>query len=227
MSDTEHSRPSEPIARTDGGHRFTVLSESDVYVGKIFAVRSDEVAMPGGGRSRRDVVEHSGAVAVLALDEHGHVVLIHQYRYPLGRRLWELPAGLLDVEGEDPLHTARRELAEETGLVAESWSVLVDVAASPGFTDHSERVYLARGLSEVNRPDPVADEEADLVVERVELARAVDMAMAGEIVNATAVSGLLAAEAVLAGRVRSRDAHTPWPDRPRAFVARRGQDPRR
>ncbi|NHD15462.1 MULTISPECIES: NUDIX domain-containing protein [Actinopolyspora] len=216
-----NSGPAEgPISRTNGRHPFTTLSTSDVYVGNILALRSDEVAMPGGGRSRREVVEHPGAVAVVALDEWDRVVLVHQYRYPLGRRLWELPAGLLDVRGESPRNTAQRELAEEVGLAARDWSVLVDVAASPGFTDQAERVYLARGLSEVARPEPVADEEADLVVDRVPLDRAVESVFAGEIVNAPAVSGLLAARAVRDGHVRPRSGDAEWTDRPTRFAAR-------
>ncbi|MGJ7906329.1 NUDIX domain-containing protein [Actinopolyspora sp. H202] len=213
-------QPGTPITRTNGRHSFTTLSTSDVYVGNILALRADEVAMPGGGRSRREVVEHSGAVAVVALDEHERVVLVHQYRYPLDRRLWELPAGLLDTPGESPLHTARRELAEEAGIAAEEWSVLVDVAASPGFTDQSERVYLARGLSEVALPEAAADEEADLVVRRVELDRAVEMVFTGEIVNAPAVSGLLAAQAVSRGHAVPRHAEAEWVDRPVRFPAR-------
>ena len=98
------------VARTNGGHEFETLNSTDVYVGNILALRADEVSMPGGARARREVVEHLGAVAVVALDEDDRVVLIHQYRYPLGRRLWELPAGLLDVAGEDPVRTAQREL---------------------------------------------------------------------------------------------------------------------
>ncbi|SDP93659.1 ADP-ribose pyrophosphatase [Actinopolyspora xinjiangensis] len=213
-------QPDAPVTRTNGRHEFTTVSSSDVYVGGILALRADEVAMPGGGRSRREVVEHQGAVAVVALDERERVVLIHQYRYPLDRRLWELPAGLLDVAGESPLNTARRELAEEVGLAAEEWSVLVDVAASPGFTDQAERVYLARGLSEVGLPEPVGDEEADLVVRRFELDRAVEMVFAGEIVNAPAVSGLLAARAVLRGEARPREPEAEWGDRPTRFAAR-------
>lgn len=210
------------VARTNGGHEFEQLSSSDVYVGNILALRADEVSMPGGRRARREVVEHPGAVAVVALDDGDRVVLIHQYRYPLGRRLWELPAGLLDVAGEDPLRTAQRELVEEVGLQARDWSLLVDVASSPGFTDQGERVFLARGLSEVDRPEPVGDEEADLVIRRFPLEEAVRMVFAGEIVNAPAVSGLLAARAVRDGRAHERSADAPWPDRPRSFPARRG-----
>lgn len=208
------------VRRTDGAHEFSAVSSSDIYVGKILALRADEVLMPGGVRARREVVEHLGAVAVVALDADDRVVLIHQYRYPLDQRLWELPAGLLDVVGEDPVRTAQRELAEEAGLAAEHWSVLVDIASSPGFTDESERVFLARSLSSVNRPEAVGDEEADLVVHRIPLAEAVRMVFAGDIVNAPAVAGLLAAQAVLEGRGQERPPHAQWRDRPRHFAAR-------
>ncbi|MCI2422822.1 NUDIX hydrolase [Saccharopolyspora sp. K220] len=208
------------VARTNGEHEFTTLASADVYVGKILALRADEVGMPGGGQARREVVEHLGAVAVVALDEHEEVVLIHQYRYPIGRRLWELPAGLLDVAGEDPVRTAQRELAEEAGIAARDWSVLVDVATSPGFTDESVRVFLGTGLSDVDRPAAVGDEEADLVIRRFPLAEAVRMALAGEIVNGPAVAGLLAAQAIRDGRARPRPADAEWRDRPRRFAAR-------
>lgn len=211
---------SDGVARTNGEHEFERLASTDIHVGKILALRADEVSMPGGQRARREVVEHPGAVAVVALDEQDRVVLIHQYRYPLGRRLWELPAGLLDVAGEPPLSTARRELAEEVGLAAEQWSLLVDVASSPGFTDQGERVFLARSLSQVDRPSAAGDEEADLVIRRVPLDEAVRMVFRGEVVNAPAVSGLLAAQAVLAGRAQDRPADAEWPDRPRSFAER-------
>jgi 8-oxo-dGDP phosphatase len=221
VSTSEDMKPSgHGVSRTNGGHEFTTVASTDVYVGKILALRADEVSMPGGGQARREVVEHPGAVAVVALDEYDQVVLIHQYRYPLGRRLWELPAGLLDVAGEDPLRTAQRELAEEVGLAAEQWSVLVDVASSPGFTDQSERVYLAHTLSDVDRPRAVGDEEADLVIRRVPLSEAVGKVFTGEIVNAPAVSGLLAAQAVREGRAQARPPLAEWRDRPRHFAAR-------
>lgn len=209
------------VRRTNGDHEFTTASSTDVYVGNILALRADEVVMPGGAHARREVVEHLGAVAVVAVDERSQVVLIHQYRYPLGRRLWELPAGLLDVPGEDALHTAQRELAEEAGLAAAQWSVLVDVASSPGFTDECLRIYLARGLSDVDRGEAFGDEEADLVIHRWPLAEAVGMVFSGEIVNAPAVSGLLAAREVLEGRAEARRTDAEWPDRPSRFAARR------
>ncbi|MEV4648380.1 NUDIX hydrolase [Saccharopolyspora sp. NPDC049357] len=208
------------VARTNGEHEFTTLASEDVYVGRILALRADEVGMPGGGHARREVVEHYGAVAIAAIDEQDRVVLVHQYRYPVGRRLWELPAGLLDVAGEPPVRTAQRELAEEAGLAAEDWSVLVDVATSPGFTDEVVRVFLATGLSEATRPDAVGDEEADLVIERFPLAEAVRMAFAGEIVNGPAVAGLLAAKAARDGVAQTRPADAEWIDRPLRFAAR-------
>ncbi|WP_372448885.1 NUDIX domain-containing protein [Saccharopolyspora endophytica] len=208
------------VARTNGEHEFTTLASEDVYVGRILALRADEVGMPGGGHARREVVEHYGAVAIAAVDEQDRVVLVHQYRYPIGRRLWELPAGLLDVAGEPPVRTAQRELAEEAGLAAEDWSVLVDVATSPGFTDEVVRVFLATGLSEVTRPDAVGDEEADLIIERFPLAEAIRMAFAGEIVNGPAVAGLLAAQAARSGVAQTRPADAEWVDRPRRFAAR-------
>ncbi len=202
-----------------GAHEFTVSNTRTEYTGAILALRVDEVQMPGGGSGTREVVEHHGAVAVVTMDEHDQVVLIHQYRHPLGHRLWELPAGILDVADEEPLSAAQRELAEEVGLAAEQWSVLVDVAASPGFTDECVRVYLAQGLSDVARPTG-EHEEADLVVQRVAVDDAVAQVLSGEIVNASTVGGLLALAAVRAGGAAPRGAAAPWPDRPTAFSAR-------
>jgi 8-oxo-dGDP phosphatase len=147
--------------------------------------------------------------------------MIHQYRHPLARRLWELPAGLLDSPQESPVEAAQRELAEEVGLAAAEWSLLVDVSASPGFTDESVRVFLARGLSVVDRGAIEDSEEADLRVRRFPLADAVRMVLAGEIVNASSAAGLLAAHTVLVGNVPPRPVDAPWPDRPHRFASRR------
>ncbi len=201
-------------------HAFETSASETVYVGKIFALRADEVVMPGGGTARREVVEHYGAVAVVALDDDGKLVLVYQYRHAVGRRLWELPAGLLDIGGEPPHLTAARELQEETGLAAADWKVLVDLVATPGFCDESVRVYLATGVSEVEKPE-AHHEEADMIVRRVPLTEAVRMVFAGEIVNATAVGGILAAHMVDdVETLRSVD--SPWTDRPTAFARRNG-----
>lgn len=202
-----------------GRHEFTVQSTKDVYVGKIIALRVDEVTMPGGSHARREVVEHHGAVSIVALDDDDQVTLIHQYRHPLGRRIWELPAGLIDHLGEDPLESAKRELVEEVGLAADHWSVLVDVAASPGFTDEVIRVFLATGLTPVDR-ELLGDEEADLVVRKVPLAEAVRMTLAGEIVNGASVSGILAAQVVRSSNATGRPTDAPWEDLPTRFPSR-------
>jgi ADP-ribose pyrophosphatase len=202
-----------------GEHDFETVDGETLYVGKIFALRADEVRMPGGGTARREVVEHYGAVAIVALDDERNVVLVHQYRHPVGRRLWELPAGLLDMGEEPPQDTAARELEEEAGLAAEQWRVLVDVISAPGFSDESVRVYLATGLTDVDRPE-AHDEEADLTVKRVPLDDAVQMVLAGEIVNSLAVAGILAAHAMGAPEtLRTVDA--PWADRSSRFRARK------
>ena len=204
-----------------GDHDFQTVSSETVYSGTILALRTDQVLMPGGGTAEREIVEHYGAVAVAAVDDDGQLAMIYQYRHALGRRLWELPAGLLDEPGEDPAEAAARELLEETGLVAEQWRLLIDIALSPGFCDEAVRVFLARGLRDVGRP-PASHEEADLSVHWVSLPNAVDRVLAGEIANATAVSGVLAAYAAIVDGKPTRGADAPWPDRPRAFAARKG-----
>ncbi len=201
-------------------HDFPVLSTKDIYTGRVMALRTDEVVMPGGRVAAREILEHPGAVAIVALDPDDRLMMIHQYRHPVHRRLWELPAGLLDFAGEDPVDAARRELAEEAGLAATDWSVLIDVVPSPGFSDESVRVYLARGLTEVGRPEPGDDEEADLSTRWVTLSVAVRMVLAGTIVNGVTVAAVLAANTVAGAGATGRPADAPWPDRPTRFRSR-------
>jgi 8-oxo-dGDP phosphatase len=210
------------VTAAPGRHDFPVESSEDAYDGKVMALRTDRVVMPGGRVAVREVVEHSGAVAIAALNADDRVMMIHQYRHAVRRRLWELPAGLLDTAGEDPLATAERELTEEAGLTATEWAVLLDIVPSPGFSDESVRVYLARGLTDVGRPQLGDDEEADMSLRWLALADAVRMVFSGEIVNATTTAGLLAAHALVSGAgVELRPADAPWPDRPMRFAQRR------
>lgn len=203
-------------------HDFETVSSETVYQGNILALRADHVKMPGGGTAKREVVEHYGAVAIAAVDDRRRVAMIYQYRHPLGRRLWELPAGLLDTGHEDSITTAKRELQEEAGLAASEWRLLADTASSPGFSDESVRIYLARGLSHVDRPDP-EHEEADLSLHWFPLAQAADMVLAGDIVNSTAAAGVLAAYAAVINGKPTRPADAPWPYRPTAFARRQGR----
>lgn len=192
------------------GHDYRLLASESVFEGRVVSLRRDTVAMPGGGDSVREVVTHPGAVAVVALDDDGRVVLLRQYRHPVGQYLWELPAGLRDADGEPPLETAKRELAEEVQLAAERWSLLTTTYSTPGFCDELVLVYLAEGLTDAPRPDgfTVEHEELDMTVERVPLADAVQRVFDGGIRNASAVIGLLAAaQARIAGpRLRPVDA---------------------
>jgi ADP-ribose pyrophosphatase len=174
---------------------YEVRGTETVFEGHVITLVEDTVAMPGGGESVREVVHHPGAVAVVALDDDGAVVLLRQFRHPVGGYLWELPAGLRDADGEPPLETAKRELAEEVQLAAQRWSLLTTHFSSPGFCDEQVLVYLAEGLSDVDRPEgfTVEHEELDMEVQRVPLAEAVQRVFAGGIRNAAAVVGLLAA----------------------------------
>jgi 8-oxo-dGTP pyrophosphatase MutT (NUDIX family) len=195
---------------------FSVESSETVYKGRIMGLRVDEVRMPGGSTATRQVVEHPGAVVILALDDAGQVVLIRQYRHPVGEWLIELPAGLLDVPGEPPWETAARELVEEAGLRAGRWHALVDLRPSPGLSEEAVRVYLARDLTDVSEEDRHvgSEEETDLGVHRAPLDVAVAAVFTGAIQNSSTVAGLLAA-----AYARDRDwaplrpADVPWPAR--------------
>lgn len=171
--------------------------------------------MPDGSVANREVIAHPGAVGVVALDDADRVLMIRQYRPAIRSYLWELPAGLLDAPGEDARDAAARELAEEVGISARDWSVLVDVHSSPGMTNEMYRVYLARGLSD-KASDWVAgpDEESDLQEEWVQLSAAVARVLAGDITNGLAVAGILATSAWRAGSAEPRPVDASWLGRP-------------
>ena len=139
--------PGERVVLQDVAEQWPVVSSAENARGPIVSLRSDTVLMPDGEVIERQVVEHPGAVAVVALDEAGQVLMIRQYRHPTGRLLWEVPAGLRDVAGEPLPATAERELLEETGYRARDWRVLADFFPSPGITTERVRMFLARGLT--------------------------------------------------------------------------------
>jgi ADP-ribose pyrophosphatase len=191
-------------------HEYRLLGTETVYEGRVISLELATVAMPGGGDSVREIVRHPGAVAVVAVDDQDRVVLVRQYRHPFGLSLWELPAGLRDADGEPPLETAKRELAEEAQLSAARWSLLTTSYSSPGFCDEQVLIYLAEELSDADRPEGfvVEHEELDMTVERVPLDDAVQRVFDGDIRNASAVIGLLAAAQVRSANPRLRPVGT-------------------
>ncbi|WP_075736018.1 NUDIX domain-containing protein [Streptomyces acidiscabies] len=201
----------------DTPQEWEVRATDTPFVGKKTSVRTDDVVMPDGSVVRRDYQVHPGSVAVLALDDEDRVLLIKQYRHPVREKLWEIPAGLLDVPGENPLHAAQRELYEEAHVKAESWHVLTDVYTTPGGCDEAVRVFLAQGLSEAEgQRFEVEDEEADMEHARVPVAELVRGILAGELHNNCLVVGVLSLVAARAGDGLSalRPAEAAWPARP-------------
>jgi ADP-ribose pyrophosphatase len=181
--------------RGAGQHDYAVLHREVRFTGSMFSVVTDDVAMPGGTHAERDFMRHVGAVGVVALDADDRVVLVRQYRHPVGDFLWELPAGLVDIAGEPLAHAAARELAEEADLTAASWQLLADVHTTPGCSNEVIRLFLARELADVGAGERYhrEHEEAELTSRRLPLDDAIAMIFRGEITNAAAVVGLLAA----------------------------------
>ena len=170
-----------------------IISSDRVYKGWVWDVRSDRVKY-GEGEIVREYVAHTGAVAVLALDDDDRVLLIQQYRHPIRHRDWELPAGLLDVPGEEPLLAAQRELAEEADITADHWEHLVSSWTTPGGNDEMIHIYLATGISAAEAAHAREAEEADIRVEWMPLSEAADAVLAGRMHNGILSIGVLAAE---------------------------------
>lgn len=195
-------------------HDFVVQATYERFHGRVMDVVSDDVVMPGGRVATRDYVRHPGAVAVLALDESDRVLMIWQYRHPIHRRLWELPAGLRDVADERPELAAARELAEEGYVQAKTWHTLADTYSSPGMCDEGIRTYLARDLTPVpdaERYQPDGDEEVDMERHWVPLQEAVARVLRGEVTNGPCQVGLLAAARSQAdGWTSLRAPDLPW-----------------
>ena len=197
-------------------HEYAVKASERVFTGGVIAVERDLVTMPEGGEAYRDSVRHPGAVGVIAYDAHDRILLLLQYRHPVARRLWELPAGLLDVADEPASAAAKRELAEEANLSARQWDTLVDTYTSPGMTDEAIRLYLARGIEEspataIRAPT----RKRSCSWNGTPLDEAVFRVMQGDITNAMAVVGILAT-----ARARDRQfqglraVDAAWPARP-------------
>jgi 8-oxo-dGTP pyrophosphatase MutT (NUDIX family) len=209
-------------------HEYEVIASRRVFEGRVAVMRSDQVAMPGGVSSQRDVVELPGAVGIVALDENDRVLLVRQYRHPVRRRLWEIPAGLLDSPRETAVDAAERELFEEGHVRAAQWFTLVDTLTSPGMSDETVRVFLARDLTQVPALDRHVGvhEEAEMEMAWVPLDDAVGRCLSGGLENGITVAGLLAARVVLTqGLVGLRAAGAPWRARKAQGQGHSGNDP--
>ncbi|HZL74617.1 MAG TPA: NUDIX hydrolase [Propionibacteriaceae bacterium] len=204
-----------PDELVDAPLAWPVESSAVLARGAITRYMQDQVRMPDGNLITREYLEHPGAVGVIALDDHDRVALVRQYRHPVRHRLIEPPAGLLDVGGEDYLPAVQRELAEEAGLAASSWAVLVDLFTTPGILGESLRIYLARDLEAVDGPDGYVreGEEAHMDVVWASLDDLVVAVLAGRLHNPTTVSGVLAAWTARQrdGFVSLRPAAAAWP----------------
>ena len=187
----------------DVGQQWEVEGDPSYLRGVLVTLRTDRVQMPGGELVKRDVIEHPGAVAIVALDRDGQVLLIRHYRHPARHLLWEIPAGLRDVAGEDPRATAERELLEEAGYRASDWQDLADFFTSPGILTERVRVFLARGLTFVPESErgghAPEHEEAHLLVRWVPLHQAIHLFLAGDLHNGVTAVGILSAYAVQQG----------------------------
>ena len=194
-----------------------VLDRQVKATGRVQDFVEDRVLTPSGEQIVRQWVEHPGAVAVMAMDDQGRLAVVHQYRHPVGYRLVEPPAGILDHAGESGVSAARRELAEEARLAASDWRTLVDIFPSPGGLQESIRIFLARDLSPTERPDGfvVDGEEADMCLYWLPLEHLVELIYRGEVQSPTMVAGTLAlALAVEQGRLdQLRPADADWPAR--------------
>jgi 8-oxo-dGDP phosphatase len=197
----------------DEPEHWPVASSQEVLRSRLVAVRIDQVRTPEDHLAERDVVLHPGAVAVLALDDADRILMIRQYRHPVGRLLWEIPAGLRDVAGEESWVTAPRELMEEAGYRARDWRVLADYYSSPGYSTERLRIFLARDLEPVppaERHFVPRDEEAHLLLGWLPLDEAVAKVFAGELHNGPAVVGIMAGYAARSeGYDRLRPADSP------------------
>lgn len=186
-----------------------VLESEVTYRGRVWAIIKDTF-MLGGQTITRDYLQHMGAVAVVAVDDEDRVLTITQYRHPVGARMVEIPAGLLDDFDEDPAEAAARELLEESGYVANSYEVLIDICTTPGSSSETLRIYLAKGLTRQDWDASVLHaEEQEISVEWVALDDALEAILKGHWQSPTCVSGILAYAASTGRSLRKPDAE--WP----------------
>lgn len=187
-----------PVLADVAAHRDVVRS-TQRFDGRVWDVRTDVVDLGGGEQVERDVVVHPGAVGIIAVDDNQQVLLVQQYRHPVSALLWEPPAGLLDMPGEDPLAAAQRELFEEAGYRASRWSVLLDVFMSPGGSSESVRLFMAQDLTPVAEAERFLGEaeERTMITRWIPLAEARAGLFSGDLHSPLCVMGILAVTRVL------------------------------
>lgn len=191
-----------------------VLDSEVVYRGNVWNIVKDRFRL-GDDEISREYMAHTGAVAILALDERDRVLVIKQYRHPIRMRDWELPAGLLDIDGESPLLAARRELAEEADLVAETWDLLGEFSTSAGGSNEVVRIFLARGVSAATEVFARTEEEAGIEVRWVPLDDIIDGVLSRDLQNSILMVGALMASAGRASGWRNLGpADVSWPRHP-------------
>jgi ADP-ribose pyrophosphatase len=186
---SQRSKPSSTKSNSAKSPKARVVSSKVAYDGPVFQVTTDIVDEPGGVRTRRDVIRHSGSIVVLAVDDSAsepRILLEHQYRHAAQSMMWELPAGRIE-EGELALAAARRELLEETGFTARRWKRILHFYVSPGFLDETMTIYLARGLT-AGQAQPEADEK--IAIRFFPLSFAKKMALNGGIRDAKTMCGI-------------------------------------
>ncbi|MGQ0617476.1 MAG: NUDIX domain-containing protein [Acidimicrobiia bacterium] len=171
---------------------FARLTERALFEGRVFSLVAAAFRAPDGERFDRDLIRHPGAVAVVAVDDEGRAVLVRQYRPALDAVLLEIPAGIRDQEGEEPVATAQRELGEEVGLRAGRLELMTSFVTSPGCSDERCDIYLGRDLTEVPAA-PVGAEERAMTVERVPLDDVVALVASGELTDSKTIIGLFLA----------------------------------
>jgi len=175
---------------------FKILKSEKRYTGKVFNLVIDEIEYPSGNRALREVAEHPGGSVVVPIVGDGNLVVVRQFRYPMKKHLYELPAGKLDA-GEDPAACAARELEEETGYIPGSLKKVTAIYTSPGFCSELLHIYLATELKRSSRGQKLEEGELDLTVQVIPLKRAVEMIEKGEIVDSKTICGILLAERML------------------------------
>ncbi|WP_297568706.1 NUDIX domain-containing protein [uncultured Anaerovibrio sp.] len=165
----------------------TKLESENIFDGNLLHVKKDKVRLPNGSEAYREWVKHPGAAAVIPYTDKGEIILVRQYRYPIDEVTLEIPAGKLDVAGEDPLECAKRELSEETGYMANEYTYLTKLATSVGFSDEVIYIYAAKGLKAGKQH---TDEDEFINVVKVPLTEAVKMVLDGRINDGKSITAI-------------------------------------